>query len=162
MTGRVVSVNVSPMGVPKLPVASAWVGALGLETDGHEAPSHGGERAAVCLYSVEAIARVAADGHEAFPGAYGENLTLEGIDFGALASGDILSVGEDGLTVELTQHAAPCQSQAQWFLEGRIGRISATAYPADARWYARVLVEGRVAPGDRVELEAAAREAIAG
>jgi tetratricopeptide (TPR) repeat protein len=33
-----------------------------------------------------AIARVAADGHQAFPGAYGENLTLEGLDWGALAA----------------------------------------------------------------------------
>jgi MOSC domain-containing protein YiiM len=148
--GRVVSVNVSPGGIPKLPVGSAWVGTLGLETDGHESPNHGGPIAAVCLYSVEAIARVAGEGHQAFPGAYGENLTLEGIDLGALAAGDVLDVGDDGLTLELTQNAAPCAKQEQWFLEGRIGRISAKLYPADARWYARVLVEGRVQPGDRV------------
>jgi MOSC domain-containing protein YiiM len=152
MIGRVVSVNVSPGGVPKLPVSSAWVGPLGLDADGHVSPGHGGPMAAVCLYSVEAIARVAAEGHQAFPGAYGENLTLEGIDFGALESGDVLTVGEDGLTLELTQNAAPCVKQEQWFLEGRIGRISAMLYPEDARWYARVLDEGRVAPGDRVEL----------
>jgi MOSC domain-containing protein YiiM len=155
MTGRVVSVNVSPGGVPKLPVGSAWIGTLGLDADGHESPTHGGPTAAVCLYSVEAIARIVAEGHQAFPGAYGENLTLEGIDFGALATGDVLRVGGDELTLELTQPAAPCQTQARWFLEGRIGRISATAHPADARWYARVLVEGRVTPGDRVEVEAA-------
>jgi len=146
-------VNVSPGGVPKHPVSSAWVGELGLDADSHLSPAHGGPDAAVCLYSVEAIARVAAEGHQAFPGAYGENLTLEGIDFGELASGDVLSIGEDGVTLELTQNAAPCEKQAQWFLEGRIGRISARLYPADARWYARVLVEGQVQPGDRVEVE---------
>jgi MOSC domain-containing protein YiiM len=150
--GRVVSVNVSPGGVPKLPISGAWVGALGLDADGHVSPNHGGPRAAVCLYSVEAIARVAAEGHQAFPGAYGENLTLEGIDLGALAPGDVLEVGDDGLALELTQNAAPCAKQEQWFLEGRIERISAKRYPADARWYARVLVEGRVRPGDRVEV----------
>jgi MOSC domain-containing protein YiiM len=155
MRGRVVSVNVSRGGVPKQPVGSAWVGTLGLEADGHESPVHGGERAAVCLYAVEALARVAADGHEAFPGAYGENLTLEGVDWGLLAAGDRLIVGEDGLELELTQNAAPCASQARWFVNGTIERISVKRYPNDARWYARVLSEGRVAIGDRVEVEPA-------
>jgi MOSC domain-containing protein YiiM len=152
MRGRVVSVNVSPGGLPKLPVGSAWVGTIGLDGDGHESPTHGGERAAVCLYAVEAIARVAADGHEAFPGAYGENLTLEGIDWGGLAAGDRLSIGEDGLELELTQNAAPCAKQARWFIDGAIERISVKHYPDDARWYALVLAEGRVEVGDAVEV----------
>jgi len=152
MIGRVASVNVSPGGVPKLPVVSAWVGQSGLDADAHDSPTHGGPTAAVCIYSVEAIERIAAEGHQAFPGAYGENITLEGIDLGSLASGDVLSIGEDGLTLELTLNATPCEKQAHWFIGGRIGRISAAAYPADARWYARVLVEGRVKSGDRVEV----------
>jgi len=155
--GRVVSVNVSHGGLPKLPVASACVGTLGLDADGHDSPNHGGPAAAVCLYSTEAIARVAADGHQAFPGAYGENLTLEGIDFSRLASGDRLSVGDDGLELELTREAAPCAKQERWFVDGAIERISANRHPEDARWYARVLAEGRVAPGDRVEIRAAKR-----
>lgn len=155
--GRVASVNVSPGGVPKLPVASAWVGRLGLDVDAHNEPEpmHGGPDQAVCLYSVEAIERVAADGHQAFPGAYGENLTLEGIDWGRLSPGDILAIGEDGLTLELNAHAAPCQTIAHWFTDRRIARISPMIHPEDARWYARVLVEGPVAPGDRVEVERA-------
>ena len=152
MKGRVVSVNVSPGGVPKLPIAGAWVGALGVDGDRHHLPAHGGPMAAVCLYSTEAIARVAAEGHTAFPGAYGENLTLEGLDWGSLRAGDVLEVGADGLILELTQNAAPCEKQAQWFLEGRIGRISARLFPDDARWYARVLAEGRVETGDPVEV----------
>jgi MOSC domain-containing protein YiiM len=155
MTGRVVSVNVSPGGVPKLPVTSAWVGRLGLDADAHSEPEpvHGGPVQAVSLYSVEAIARVAADGHQAFPGAYGENLTLEGIDWGALREGDRLDIGEDGLSIELTKMAGPCQTIAHWFVDRRIARISPFLRPEDARWYARVLAEGRVAQGDRVEIE---------
>jgi len=65
-------------------------------------------------------------------------------------------VGEDGLELELTQNAAPCASQARWFVNGAIERISVKRYPDDARWYARVLSEGRVAVGDRVEVEPAA------
>lgn len=155
MQGRVVSVNVSPGGVPKLPVSGAWVGRLGLDVDAHAEPppTHGGPDQAVCLYAVEAIARVAADGHQAFPGAYGENLTVEGIDWGALRAGDRLAVGEDGLILELTDMAGPCQTIAHWFVERKIARISPKLRPEDSRWYARVIDEGRVEPGDRVEVE---------
>jgi MOSC domain-containing protein YiiM len=152
MVGRVVSVNVSPGGVPKRPIEGAWVGTLGLEDDGHTSPDHGGEIAAVCLYATEAIARVAADGHTAFPGAFGENLTIEGLDWGSLGTGDRLAIGDDGLELELTKDAAPCEKQAQWFVDGAIERISVKRYPDDARWYARVLSEGRIEVGDRVRL----------
>jgi len=152
-SGRVVQVSISnPGGVPKLPVARAWVGMLGLEGDAHKAAPHihGGPDRAVCLYCVEAIARVKADGHEAFPGAQGENLTLEGIDWGALRPGDRFEIGEDGLVLELTDPTAPCKNNARWFIGGDFSRISPKLYPQDSRWYARVLAEGAVQPGDRL------------
>jgi MOSC domain-containing protein YiiM len=151
-TGRVVSINVSRSGVPKLPVERAQVRRLGLDGDGHASPMHGGPLAAVSVYSVEAIGRVAADGNEAFPGAYGENLTLEGLELDAMRSGDLLRIGDAGLTLELRSRAEPCVKLARWFVGERIGRISSKAYPADARWYASVLEEGPVATGDAVEL----------
>lgn len=149
---RVASVNVSPGGVPKLPIDGTWVGRLGLEGDGHTEPEpmHGGPDQAVSLYSLESIARVAADGHRAFPGAFGENLTFEGIEMGSLSSGDRLAIG-DQLVIELTKHAQPCQTIAHWFKGRRIARISATIHPEDARWYARVVQEGRVREGDPVQ-----------
>jgi MOSC domain-containing protein YiiM len=153
--GRIASVNVSPGGVPKRRVPRAWVGRLGLDTDAHSEPEpvHGGADQAVSLYSAESIARVAADGHRAFPGAFGENLTLEGIELGELRAGDRLAVGSGGLLLELTAHAGPCQTIAHWFVERRIARISPKTNPADARWYARVIAEGPVAVGDAVEVE---------
>jgi MOSC domain-containing protein YiiM len=148
---RVASVNVSPGGVPKLPIDGTWVGRLGLEGDGHTEPEpmHGGPDQAVSLYSLESIARVAADGHRAFPGAFGENLTFEGIEMGSLSAGDRLAIG-DQLVIELTKHAQPCQTIAHWFKRKRIARISGKLHPEDARWYARVIHEGRVEVGDRV------------
>lgn len=153
-TGRVNRVNVSKGGVPKLPVPATAVRRLGLDGDGHATPepTHGGEMQAVSLYSVEALARVAADGHQAFPGAFGENLTLQGIDWAALSAGDRLAIGRGGLLLELTKHAAPCQTIAHWFVDREIARISPKVHPEDARWYARLLVEGRVAEGDVVEV----------
>lgn len=152
MNGRVASVNVSAGGVPKLPVPEAWVGRLGLAGDGHTepVPAHGGPDKAVSLYSVQSIARVAADGHRAFPGAYGENLTLDGIEMGSLGPGDRLAVGTGGLVIEVVEHAQPCQTIAHWFARRRIARISGKLHPEDARWYARVLSEGTVRPGDEV------------
>jgi MOSC domain-containing protein YiiM len=150
--GRIASVNVNQGGVPKLPIDGAWVGPNGVEGDAHREPEpiHGGPDQAVCLYSMESIARVAADGHTAFPGAYGENLTLEGIELGSLAAGDRLAIGEDGLVIEMTWNATPCKTQAGWFIGGRFARISQKTHPEDARWYARVISPGRVATGDEV------------
>lgn len=152
LEGRVASVNISPGGVPKLPVDGTWVGTRGLAGDGHTEPepSHGGPDKAVSLYSLESIGRVAADGHTAFPGAFGENVTLEGIEMGDLGPGTRLAIGEDGLLIEVVEHAQPCQTIAHWFRRRRIARISGKTHPADARWYARVLVEGMVRPGDPV------------
>jgi MOSC domain-containing protein YiiM/SAM-dependent methyltransferase len=149
--GVVASVNVSRGGVPKLPVDGTRILRHNLEGDGHDEPEpiHGGPDQAVSLYAQEAIERVREDGHEAFPGAYGENLTLLGIDWAALAQGDRLELGEPGSgpLLELTAPASPCQTIAHWFVEQRIARISAKVHPEDTRWYARVLREGPVAPG---------------
>ena len=152
--GSVASVNVSPGGVPKRPIPSGWVNRLGLEADGHTepVPIHGGVEQAISIYSTESIARVAADGHQAFPGAFGENLTLEGIELGELVAGDRLRIGSGGLELQLTARAEPCQTIAHWFVERRIARIGSKQYPEDARWYARVVSEGPMATGDRVEV----------
>ncbi|HEY7522687.1 MAG TPA: MOSC domain-containing protein [Candidatus Limnocylindrales bacterium] len=154
MPGRVASVNVSPGGVPKRSVPRAWIGRLGLDTDAHNEPEpvHGGPDQAVCIYTLESIARVAADGHQAFAGAFGENLTLEGVELGELREGDRLRIGGDGLEIQLTDRSEPCQTIAHWFVERRIARIGSRQHPEDTRWYARVLTEGWVAPDDAVEV----------
>jgi MOSC domain-containing protein YiiM len=151
-SGSVVSVNVNDGGVPKLPVAEQWVGPMGLAGDRHNEPepSHGGVDQAVCLYSMEAIQRLVAEGHNVFPGAFGENLTLEGIELDSIGPGDRLTIGEGGLVIEITWNAAPCYKQADWFSDGKFARISHRTHPAEARWYARVVSEGPVRPGDRV------------
>jgi MOSC domain-containing protein YiiM/SAM-dependent methyltransferase len=155
--GVVASVNANAGGVPKPPVDSARVGPLGLDNDAHvePVPVHGGPDQAVCLYAQEAIERVRADGHQAFPGAFGENLTLAGIEWAGLAAGDrlVIGEGEGALELELTKPTTPCQTIAHWFTEGRIARISAKVHPADTRWYARVLRGGPVRAGMPVRLE---------
>ena len=149
--GRVARVNVSPGGVPKLPVPAAFVGPLGLDGDGHDdRTEHGGPFRAVCLYTMEAIGRVHAEGHPIEPGSVGENLTLEGIELSTLRVADRLEVG-DALVLEITKPANPCETIRGSFLDGRTARISIRTHPLDSRLYARVLVPGTVRPGDPVE-----------
>lgn len=65
---RLLQVNVSPGGVPKLPVPSARVTTLGVEGDRQaDATVHGGPHRAVSILAIEAIRRVAAEGHPIAP-----------------------------------------------------------------------------------------------
>ncbi len=147
-----VQVNVSPGGVPKMPVEAARVRELGLEGDDHQDRTvHGGPFRAVSLYSMEAIRRVQADGHPIAPGSVGENLTLEGLELSSLDAGDRLAIGLD-VILEITQPADPCETIRRSFLDGRIGRISILTHPLDSRLYARVLAEGVVRAGDPVQV----------
>src|SRR5262245_26341711 len=84
-TGHIHSINISPGGVPKLPIKEAVITPLGIEGDGHnDWRNHGGPNAALCLFTLETIQRLQAEGHPIFPGSVGENITLEGIEHAAL------------------------------------------------------------------------------
>ena len=153
-TGVLLSVNTSPGGVPKRPIGSGHMGTRSVNGDGHDQPEpiHGTPSQAACLYPFEAIERIRAEGHQAFPGAYGENFTMAGLEWGGLRHGDTIRIGTDGPLLLLTDYATPCDTQARWFTDGKYGRISQRAHPEDARWYASVLEEGPVAAGDEVRL----------
>jgi MOSC domain-containing protein YiiM/GNAT superfamily N-acetyltransferase len=148
--GRVLQVNVSEGGVPKLPVVSAWVGPLGLEGDRHrEFTVHGGPHKAVCLYGIEAIERLRSEGHPIEPGSAGENLTTAGVDWSTLPVGTRVRVGPT-LEIELSSAASPCSTQRRNFSDGRFSRISIDLHPTDSRMYARVIRDGEVRPGDSI------------
>jgi MOSC domain-containing protein YiiM len=150
--GPVVQVNVSPGGVPKLPVTAAYVHSLGLEGDAHDDKAdHGGPFRAVSLLAIEAIRRVAADGNPIGPGTTGENVTTEGIELGALPIGTHLAIGPEAI-IELTAAANPCKTIAHNFVDGRIARLSARVHPLDTRLYARVIQEGTIRSGDEIRI----------
>ena len=159
--GQIASINVShPGGVPKRPIDRTLITTRGLIGDGQRTkePVHGGPEKAVCLFGVEQIRRVNADGHHLYPGAIGENLTLSGLDLGGLESGDQLRIGDPatGPIIQLSDPAAPCKNIAGSFEDWRIARVSHKVRPEDSRWYARVLREGPVVSGDPIELLGAA------
>ena len=153
--GRVDQVNVSPGGVPKRPVPAAAVSFAGVSGDKQSDRKHHGRRfQAVCLWSAEVIAGLAADGHPIFPGAAGENLTVSGLDWTQVRPGVRLAVGEE-LEVEVSWPATPCRHQAQWFSDGDFGRIHEDRAIDLARWYAWVRVPGPAAVGATVRLPSA-------
>jgi MOSC domain-containing protein YiiM/GNAT superfamily N-acetyltransferase len=164
--GRVVQVNVSAGGVPKLPVAVARVTRGGVEGDRQrDVTVHGGPHRAVSILGIEAIERVRAEGHPIAAGTTGENLTTAGFDVSTLPVGTRLEVGDD-LVLELSGVANPCRTIRHSFRELRFGRLGVATHPADSRMYARVVAEGTVRPGDPIRVvapidDAAARFTIA-
>ena len=149
--GTVVSINTSDGGVPKLPVGEARVTVNGLTGDRQrDRRYHGGPDRAVCLYSVEIIEALRAEGHPIGIGSAGENLTLSGVDWGRMVPGRRVRVGE--AVLELTKYAHPCSNLVPYFRDGAFVRISQKVHPGSGRLYARVLEEGVVRTGDPVEV----------
>lgn len=150
--GRIVQISVSPGGVPKLPVPSARVTELGLEGDLHrDMEHHGGPERALCLFALEQIRVLQAEGHDVSPGAIGENLTVEGLDWERVTPGSRLELGA-GVLIEVTRYTSPCFNIKKNFADGDFSRVSQKRHPGSSRVYARVLRTGVIRQGDTVRL----------
>lgn len=149
---RIAQINISSGGVPKRPVPAARVTALGLEGDvQRNRRLHGGPDRALCLFSLECIRVLRAEGHPITPGSVGENLTLAGVDWGAVVPGSCLALGAD-VVVQITGYTTPCRQITGSFRDGEVRRVSQPHHPGSSRVYARVLRAGRLATGDPVRL----------
>lgn len=150
--GRIVQISVSHGGVPKLPVDSATVGVEGIVGDWQQdRRHHGGPTRALCLYSMELIEALRAEGHPIAPGTTGENVTVEGIKFSALRTGDRLALGDE-VVIEITQPAAPCRTIRGSFCDEDSKRISNKLHPGWSRLYASIVAGGVIKPGDAVQV----------
>lgn len=157
MSGRIFQLNTSPGGVPKLAVREAQVTELGMSGDDHNFPDiHGGPERAVCLFSLERILELQAEGHPIFPGAVGENITISGIDWNEVTPGQQLALGNEVL-LQITSYTSPCNSIPDSFLDGKYQRISQKVYPGYSRVYARVLRPGHIVIGQTVQLNGTAK-----
>jgi MOSC domain-containing protein YiiM len=153
-TGVIHQINISPGGVPKLPVDLAQVTRLGIIGDGHDdKENHGGPLAALCLYSLEEIERLQAEGHPIAPRTTGENISLVGIDWSLMTPGARLALG-DTVLIELTDYATPCKTIRDSFVDQEFVRISHKLHPGESRVYARILRAGTIHPGDAAQLPA--------
>ncbi len=111
---------------------------------------HGGPDKAVYAYAVEDTAWWArALGRDLVPGAFGENLTTEGVDVTAAVIGERWRIGEE-LVLEVCQPRLPCAKLGIAFGDGRMVRRFAEASRPGA--YLRIVTEGEIGAGDPIAL----------
>jgi MOSC domain-containing protein YiiM len=152
VSARVVQVSISSGGAPKTAVDHARVTATGLEGDRHrDHAHHGGPDRAICLYALEAIQGLQAEGHRVEPGSLGENVTVEGLAWETVVPGARLQLG-DSVVLEVTRYTSPCANITRPFADGDYSRVSQKRHPGWSRVYTRVLAGGTIRPGDPVRL----------
>jgi MOSC domain-containing protein YiiM len=96
----------------------------------------------VSLLAAESIAKMKEKGVDVGPGDFAENVTVEGIDLAALKVGDRLIVGE--ALVEISQIGKECHDRCAIYFQA-----GDCVMPREGV-FARVLLGGKVAAGDRV------------
>jgi MOSC domain-containing protein YiiM len=152
MTARIFQLNVSSGGVPKLAIREGQVNEMGIVGDAQRFRQiHGGPERALCLFSLERILQLQAEGHPIFPGSTGENVTISGLDWDRLQPGVKLALG-DTVLVEITSYTTPCNTIPASFADGHYQRISQKVHPGWSRLYARVLRAGRLSTGQPVHM----------
>ncbi len=144
--GRMVST-----GIFKKPVASRLIARFsGLESDGQaDKEAHGGIDKALYAYSVNNYSYWQSElGLSELPfGAFGENLTVEGLTDDVVHIGDTFKIGD--LVVQVSQPRVPCfklgikmqstKFPKKFMKSGRVG------------FYLRVLEEAVIGAGDHIE-----------
>ena len=152
MIPRIFQINVSEGGVPKLPVQQTRITAGGLEGDKQKhLKFHGGPLRAVCLYSLERIQALQAEGHPIFPGATGENITVSGLDWDRVVPGVRLMLGDEAV-IEILSYTEPCAAIRHCFVGGDLKRMLQDASPGWSRVYAQVIREGTITVGQIIEV----------
>jgi len=127
-----------------------WLSATNLEGDRQGDPSvHGGHDKAILAYAAVHYPLWRAElGIEMPHGAFGENLTVTGLDEETVCIGDIYRIGE--AVVQVSQPRAPCWKIARrWGIKTLTARVDETGHTG---WYNRVLTEGYIDAGQPITL----------
>ena len=142
--GKVVAVCVSSeRGTQKQNVGSGrFVVGWGIEGDAHAGRWH----RQVSMLGLDQIAAFNARGAGVEPGAFGENLVVEGFGFRALPVGTLLRGG--GVLLEITQIGKECHNHCEIYR-----RMGDCIMPREGV-FARVLCEGVIRVGDEMAVEA--------
>src|SRR5690348_8220179 len=115
MRARIHSLHQKPRtegerGFPKPAVDEARVTETGLEGDYNhyrQTKKAGTNDHAVLLLSTETLHALAAEGWPVAPGDLGENVTVEGFAYDALAPGDRVALGDE-VVLEISEACDPC------------------------------------------------------
>lgn len=149
---HIFQINTSTGGLPKHGTVTAEISEQGIRGDQHrDLVHHGGPERALCLYPLEHIQALQAEGHPVFPGAMGENVTISGIDWEKIVPGARVKLG-DSVVLQVTDYTTPCNHLKPFFLREEISRVGQKTRPGWSRVYARVLQGGSITVGDRVEI----------
>ncbi|MDP2575499.1 MOSC domain-containing protein [Vibrio penaeicida] len=141
-------------GIDKHPVEGRyWVNELGIEGDEQaDKRYHGGVEKALHAYASEHYERWVAKLGDAPRfhqiGAFGENLSTQGLDEDTICLGDIYQIGE--CLVEVSQGRMPC-----WKLNVRFDRPDMSLLLQETLWtgwYFRILRGGHIGAGDDIYL----------
>jgi MOSC domain-containing protein YiiM len=125
--------------VPKQAVPSAELRKdLGLVGDAHAGSGH----RQVSLLQESDIAGMRGQGFELAPGAFGENLVIDGLDWGKLEVGVCLQLGQ--AVLEITQIGKECHNRCAIYEQ------AGDCIMPRSGVFARVLRGGEVRPGTQV------------
>ncbi len=142
--GKVLAICVSDVrGIQKTGVDAAHFSVNhGIDGDAHAGTWH----RQVSLLSADRIEEFNRRGAGVIPGAFGENLVVEGFDFRSLPVGTLLRCGE--VLLEMTQIGKECHSHCAIFQ-----KMGECIMPHEGV-FARVLEPGEIRVGDEMTLEA--------
>ena len=110
---------------------------------------HGGPDKAICAYASEWFPFWKSEFDlDLSGGAFGENLTLEGLPESSLCVGDTLTVGD--VLLQISQPRQPCANVSKrWSVSALPRRMEETGYTG---FYCRVLQKGELAAGQIVQV----------
>jgi MOSC domain-containing protein YiiM len=111
---------------------------------------HGGPDKAVLFYAATNYATWGREVLGSEPGGFGENLCVEGLDEWSVCIGDRYRIGE--AEVEVSQPRGPCETLARRWNRPDMVRLVRETHRSG--WYVRILREGKIGPGDAMELTA--------
>lgn len=139
-------------GIRKQPVSGPLrLGMTGFEGDGvADKKHHGGPDKAVCVYSLDYYSYWEEKLGIMMPkAAFGENFTVSGLNEEDIRIGDIFQAGS--AVVQVSQPRQPCKTLAARF--GRNDMVKMVVDSGKTGFYFRVLEEGLVKEGDRLDLK---------
>jgi MOSC domain-containing protein YiiM len=131
-------------------VGPVFAGALGLAGDAvANTKVHGGVDQALLMYTGSHYPLWEAElGRPMSPGAFGENLTVLGLDEDSVCIGDVLAIGR--VRLQVSQPRQPCATLARRHqVRDMIAMVRGNGRSG---WYLRVLQEGTLEAGQSIEI----------
>ncbi len=141
--GTLLAVNVSPGGIPKLPVDRVRATVVGLEGDGRDHAKHVKPSRALSIMDDELLAELRSEGYDVHPGVMGENLTVADLNVQAMEVGTVLGLS-GGVVLELTEMRKPC------FVLDPIDPTLKEVVVGRCGFMAKIVTEGVVQPGETI------------